>query len=51
MVMVDGFQGRWSSNDVYGKMWGQCVPAGDAVPCRGFLDGLGDRRWEKKCMA
>ena len=39
--MVDGFQGRWLSSDVYSEMWGQRVPAGDAVPCRCFLDGLG----------
>ena len=51
MMMVDGFHGRWLSSDVYSEMWGQRVSVGDAVPCRGFLDGLGDSRWEKKCMA
>ena len=40
-MMVDGFQGRCLSSDVYSEMWGQRVSAGDTVPCRGFLDGLG----------
>ena len=39
--MVVGVQGRWLSRDVCSEMWVQRVSVGDAVPCRGFLDGPG----------
>jgi hypothetical protein len=41
LMMVDGIQRCWLSRDVCSEVWGQRVPVGDAVPCRGFLDGPG----------
>ena len=41
MMVVGGVQRRGLSIGVYGEMLGQRVSVGDAVPCRGFLDGLG----------
>ena len=35
-----GVRERSLARDVDGKLWGHCIPVGDAVPCYGFLDGL-----------
>jgi hypothetical protein len=48
VLVVGGILGWWLSGDVCRELWGQCVLAGDVIPCCGLPDGtLGEEVGEE----